>query len=255
MYFHDAIDKTGKYLYSATVIPNRGAWLEYETDSNDVMWVRIDRTRKLPLTVLLRAIGYGTDAQIVELLGEDERLSATIERDSAKSREEGLLEIYRRLRPGEPPTVESATSLLRALFFDPKRYDLARVGRYKFNKKLAISRRISGQIAGADVIHPATGEVLVAAGETISREKALEIEKAPVNEVTLSVQGKALKVISNNFVDASGFLPFDPLEANLKEKVHYPTPVSYTHLMRIVESPGLAWDMAAICGGYGGANL
>ena len=223
VYCHDAIDKTGKYLYSATVIPNRGAWLEYETDSNDVMWVRIDRTRKLPLTVLLRAIGYGTDAQIVELLGEDERLSATIERDSAKSREEGLLEIYRRLRPGEPPTVESATSLLRALFFDPKRYDLARVGRYKFNKKLAISRRISGQIAGADVIHPATGEVLVAAGETISREKALEIEKAPVNEVTLSVQGKALKVISNNFVDASGFLPFDPLEANLKEKVHYPT--------------------------------
>ncbi|MEG0766388.1 MAG: DNA-directed RNA polymerase subunit beta, partial [Clostridia bacterium] len=144
VYYTGARDKAGKLLYSATVIPNRGAWLEYETDSNDVLWVRVDRARKLPITIILRALGYGTDAEIAQLLGEDERLTATISRDDdAKSVEDGLLEIYKRLRPGEPPTVDSARSLLRSLFFDPKRYDLMRVGRYKFNKKLSIAARIT----------------------------------------------------------------------------------------------------------------
>src|SRR5690606_18091087 len=142
VYYDKEIDKTGKTLYSATVIPNRGAWLEYETDSNEIVYVRIDRTRKLPITVLLCALGYGTNAQIIDLLGEDERLSATLEKDNTSSAEEGLLEVYKRLRPGEPPTIESANQLINTLFFDAKRYDLARVGRYKFNKKLGISGRI-----------------------------------------------------------------------------------------------------------------
>ncbi|MDD4494225.1 MAG: DNA-directed RNA polymerase subunit beta, partial [Eubacteriales bacterium] len=154
IYYASKIDKTGKNLFSATVIPNRGAWLEYETDSNDIMYVRIDRTRKLPITVLLRALGYGTDLEITSLLGEDDRVLATIQKDNTKTLDEGLIEVYKRLRPGEPPTVENAKSLLYNLFFDPKRYDLAKVGRYKFTKKLALAYRIAGKIAAENIADP-----------------------------------------------------------------------------------------------------
>ncbi|MCI5551236.1 MAG: DNA-directed RNA polymerase subunit beta [Clostridiales bacterium] len=223
VYYVDTIDKAGKRLHNATVIPNRGAWLEYEADSNDVLWVRVDRARKLPMTVLLRALGYGTDAQIMELLGDNEQLSCTIARDPSKTTEAGLLEIYKRLRPGEPLTVDSARSLINALLFDPKRYDLARVGRYKFNKKLAIENRIAGQVAGEDVINPETGEVMCAAGDTITREMAHEIQRAGVNRVELNVDNHMVRVIGNYFVDADAFLPFDPKEVGINERVHLPT--------------------------------
>ena len=217
-------DKTGKKLISSTVIPNRGAWLEYETDSNDVISVRVDRTRKQPVTVLLRALGIGTDAEIIELLGEDERLAATLEKDNTKTVEEGLIEIYKKLRPGEPPTVESASSLLNALFFDAKRYDLAKVGRYKFNKKLALCYRIMNKISAEDVVNPETGEVFVKAGEKISYEVAKNIQNAGINVVTLLVEDeKVVKVIGNNFVDIKSYVDFDIDELDIKEKVHYPT--------------------------------
>ncbi|MDU7535672.1 MAG: DNA-directed RNA polymerase subunit beta [Peptostreptococcaceae bacterium] len=217
-------DKTGKKLISSTVIPNRGAWLEYETDSNDVISVRVDRTRKQPVTVLLRALGIGTDAEIIELLGEDERLAATLEKDNTKTVEEGLIEIYKKLRPGEPPTVESASSLLNALFFDAKRYDLAKVGRYKFNKKLALCYRIMNKISAEDVVNPETGEVFVKAGEKISYEVAKNIQNAGINVVTLLVEDeKVVKVIGNNFVDIKSHVDFDIDELDIKEEVHYPT--------------------------------
>lgn len=217
-------DKTGKKLISSTVIPNRGAWLEYETDSNDVISVRVDRTRKQPVTVLLRALGIGTDAEIIELLGEDERLAATLEKDNTKTVEEGLIEIYKKLRPGEPPTVESASSLLNALFFDAKRYDLAKVGRYKFNKKLALCYRIMNKISAEDIVNPETGEVFVKAGEKISYEVAKNIQNAGINVVTLLVEDeKVVKVIGNNFVDIKSHVDFDIDELDIKEKVHYPT--------------------------------
>lgn len=224
VYYSDEIDKSGKTLYSAKVIPNRGSWLEYETDSKEVVYVRIDRTRKLPITVLLRAFGYGTNAQIIELLGEDERLALTLEKDNTTTTEEGLLEIYKRLRPGEPPTIESAKQLLNTLFFDPKRYDLARVGRYKFNKKLGISGRIVGFKPVEDVADPQTGEIIIEAGERISREIAREIENRGVNSLSIHLEdGKTVKIIGNNFVDASRYLDFDPEEVGINEKVHYPT--------------------------------
>ena len=224
VYYSEEIDKTGKRLYSATVIPNRGAWLEYETDSNDVMYVRVDRTRKINVTVLLRALGYGTDAQLKDLLGENERLLATLDTDNTNSTEEGLLEVYKRLRPGEPPTVESANQLLRSLLFDPKRYDLARVGRYKFNKKLALSARIAGKVLAEPAIDPATGEILAEAGERLSREKAEAIQNAGINHVWLKLDsGKTAKVVGNYFVDASSYLNFDLKEVGINEKVHYPT--------------------------------
>ncbi|CEH36105.1 DNA-directed RNA polymerase subunit beta [Romboutsia lituseburensis] len=217
-------DKTGKKLISSTVIPNRGAWLEYETDSNDVISVRVDRTRKQPVTVLLRALGIGTDAEIIELLGEDERLAATLEKDNTTSVEEGLIEIYKKLRPGEPPTVESASSLLNALFFDPKRYDLAKVGRYKFNKKLALCYRIMNKVSAEDIVNQETGEVFVKAGEKITYETAVEIQNAGINVVNLLVDDeKNVKVIGNNFVDIKSHISFDIDELNIKEKVHYPT--------------------------------
>ena len=224
VYYEDQIDKAGKHLFSTTVIPNRGAWLEYETDSNDVLWVRIDRARKLPITLILRALGYGTDQEIVDLLGEDERLMATLQRgDNAHSRDEGLIEIYKRQKPGEPPTRESAQSLFNSLFFDAKRYDLMRVGRYKFNKKLSLATRIQGQVADADIADPATGEVLIRAGETISREKAREIQNAGVNTVDVRLDGgRVHRVVGNHFVDAAGYLPFDPKEAGVQENVLYP---------------------------------
>ena len=227
VYYAEQIDKTGKKLYSATLIPNRGAWLEYETDSNDVMYVRVDRTRKINITVLLRALGYGTDAEIKQLLGESERLLATLDTDNTNSAEEGLLEIYKRLRPGEPPTVESANQLLRNLFFDPKRYDLARVGRYKFNKKLALASRIAGRRLAERVVAPLTGEILAEAGDRLTREKAEEIQNAGVNEVVIQLDNdKKVKVLGNNFVDAGSFLEafnIDPQEAGINEKVHFPT--------------------------------
>ncbi len=221
IYYDMKIDKLGKKLFSSTVIPNRGAWLEYETDSSDVVYVRIDRTRKLPITVLIRALGFGTDLEITELLGEDERVLATIQKDNAKSAEEGLLEIYKRLRPGEPPTVESAQNLLNNLFFDSKRYDLAKVGRFKFNKKLSLAARINGFRAAEDVVDPETGEILVAADELIDRKKAEQIQDAGINEVYLSVEGKKVKVIGNGTVNLRAFCDFDVSDTGIKEKVKY----------------------------------
>ena len=224
VYFDCTLDKAGKPLYSSQIIPNRGAWLEYETDSNDVLWVRIDRARKLPLTILLRALGYGTDAEIINLLGEDERLQATIDKgDNAKSREEGLIEIYKRQKPGEPASLESATNLFNSLFYDPKRYDLMRVGRYKFNKKLSIATRINNQIAGEDIVNPQSGEVMVKKGDRIGLETARAVQNAGVNAVWVDVEGTLRKVIGNNFVDAHAYLPFDPKEAGILEMVHLPT--------------------------------
>ena len=224
VYYEDQIDKAGKHLFSTTVIPNRGAWLEYETDSNDVLWVRIDRARKLPITLILRALGYGTDQEIVDLLGADERLMATLQRgDNAHSRDEGLIEIYKRQKPGEPPTRESAQSLFNSLFFDAKRYDLMRVGRYKFNKKLSLATRIQGQVTDADIADPRTGEVLARAGETISREKARQIQNAGVKSVDVRLEGgRVHRVVGNHFVDASKYLPFDLREAGVQENVLYP---------------------------------
>ena len=234
VYYEDQIDKAGKHLFSTTVIPNRGAWLEYETDSNDVLWVRIDRARKLPITLILRALGYGTDQEIVDLLGEDERLMATLQRgDNAHSRDEGLIEIYKRQKPGEPPTRESAQSLFNSLFFDAKRYDLMRVGRYKFNKKLSLATRIQGQVTDADIADPTTGEVLIRAGETSSREKAREIQNAGVHTVDVRLEGgRVHRVVGNHFVDAAQYLPFDPKEAGVQENVLYPV------LMEILDACG-----------------
>ncbi|HHW58228.1 MAG TPA: DNA-directed RNA polymerase subunit beta [Clostridia bacterium] len=221
VYYEQQFDKFGKKLIFATVIPNRGAWLEYEEDSNDIVYVRIDRTRKVPITVLLRALGYGTDVQILDLLGEEEKLKATLDKDTTKSEEEALIEIYKRLRPGEPPTVESAKGLLYALFFDAKRYDLAKVGRYKFNKKLALKARIMNQKSAKRIINPITGEILVEEGEKISRGKAEEIQNCGVNVVELMVDGKVVKVIGNNTVDINKYpMPCDVSHLNIKEAVN-----------------------------------
>lgn len=223
-YYAETIDKSGKRLYSSTIIPNRGAWIEYETDSNDIIYVRIDKTRKLPLTVFIRALGLGLDNEIIQFFGEDEHLRATIEKDSTKTTEEGLIEIYKRLRPGEPPTVESATTLIEGLFFDPKRYDLSRVGRYKFNKKLALALRLAGQIAADTIAHPETGEILVEEGQKISRETAWAIQNSGINVVDVLVEGKRVRVIGNNFVDIHSLnLPYDLSDLNIREFVHYPT--------------------------------
>ncbi len=222
VYYTRSIDKLGKNLYSAQVIPNRGAWLEYETDSSEVLHVKIDRQRKVYITALLRALGYGTNAEIIELMGEEERLMNTLDKDTTKSVEDGLIEIYKRQRPGEPPTEESARSLLNALFFD-RRYDLARVGRYKFNKKLSLAARIAGQISADDVIDPATGEIIVEAGKRISAETAERIENTGVRGIFVTAEDKRIKVLGNLFVDARHFLSFNPEEAGLNERVHYPT--------------------------------
>ncbi len=221
IYFSMEHDKVGKELYSAQVIPNRGAWLEYETDSNDVYSVRIDRTRKLPVTVLIRALGLATNAQILETFGEDEKFLATLEKDVTTTTDEALIEIYKRLRPGEPPTVESATSLLNALFFDPKRYDLSKVGRFKFNKKLAIAARIANRMAARDIVDEETGEVLAKAGDMISRDKAKEIEKAGINTVWINVEGREVKVFTNDMVCLQDHVPFDVSDLDITEKVKF----------------------------------
>ena len=219
VYYSQEFDKLGKKLFSSQVIPNRGAWLEYETDSNDIFYVRIDRNRKMPVTVLIRALGFGTDASITELFGEDARLIATMEKDTTASVDEGLLEIYRKLRPGEPPTVESASSLIQNLFFDPKRYDLARVGRYKFNKKLRLSNRICGFVSAQTIADPETGELIVTEGDVITKEIALALEKAKVNDIVLDVDGQKTKVISNNMIDLNDFVDYNLRDYGIYERV------------------------------------
>ena len=224
VYFSKNADKADNITFASTVIPYRGAWLEYETDLSDVFYVRIDKNRKLPVTCLIRAIGPRTDAGIIELFGEDPRILATLDKDSCKSYEESMLEIYRKLRPGEPPTVDSAESLMNSLFFDPRRYDLSGVGRYKFNKKLTIWTRLAGQKLGAPVADPATGEIVAEAGEVLTRERARELDDLGVNEAVVEVDDlhtgvHMVKVFSNGMVDMSKFVDFDPAKAGITEKV------------------------------------
>ena len=219
MYYGDEVDKADQHIYSATVIPYRGAWLEYETDLNNVFYVRIDKNRKLPITCLIRALGVSTDAQIKELFGEDPMILATLEKDTCHTREESLLEIYRKLRPGEPPTVESSESYLEALFFDARRYDVSKVGRYKFNKKMDIWSRLSGQTLAQPVTDPMTGEILAMDGETLTREKAHMISDHGVNEAVIHCGEREVKVFSNGMVDMSKFVSFDPAQYGIKEKV------------------------------------
>ena len=254
VYYRESIDKAGKHLFDTQVIPSRGAWLEYEIDSNDVIWVRVDRARKLPVTSLLRALGYGSDEQIRQLLGDDEKLEATMQRDGGddgtrrtrggneiKSKESGLMDIYRRLRPGEVGTVDSAEKLLNATFFDPKRYDMMRVGRYKYNKKLAIASRIRGHVVDQDIIDPTTGEVLIAAGERIPGSKtdllAKKIQDAGVNDIYLRLENRVVRVIGNNFVDAAAWLTEEEIEkAGINEMVHLPT---LKQLLETAEQEGM----------------
>ena len=231
-YYSSVTDKMGKQLFSSQVIPNRGAWLEYETDSNGLLYVKIDRQRKIYITSLLRAIGYGTNAEILELLGSDERLELTLAKDPNRTVLDGLVEIYRRQRPGEPPTEESARNLMNNLFFDNHRYDLARVGRYKYNKKLALKARIKGQVADEAIVSELTGEVFAEAGQTISRSVAEAIQNAGVNAVWLRTESGRVKVVGNNFASAAGFLPFAPADAGLNEDVHIPT------LLALLEEAG-----------------
>ena len=219
MYYGDEVDKADQHIYSATVIPYRGAWLEYETDLNNVFYVRIDKNRKIPITCLIRALGVASDGQIKELFGDDLLINATLERDTCKTREESLLEIYRKLRPGEPPTVESAESYLDALFFDARRYDVSKVGRYKFNKKMDIWARLSGHVLAQPVTDPLTGEILAMPGEVLSRDKAREISARGVNEAVLDMDGRQVKVFSNGMVDMKNFVKFDPMQYGIKEKV------------------------------------
>lgn len=221
VYYAKEKDKAGNNLFSNTVIPYRGAWLEYETDSAEVVYVRIDRTRKLPITQFLRALGYGTDAEILNLFGEEAKLLATIAKDSTKSREEGLFEVYKRLRPGEPPTEESASTLINNLFFDSRRYDLSSVGRYKFNKKLSLANRIRNHIAAEDIKDNNTGKVIVKAGEEINEEKAWKIQNSGTNVVHVEIDGKPVKVVGNLTVDIAGYVDFDPARAGINEKVRY----------------------------------
>ena len=211
IYYGFERDKTGKPLYNSTVIPYRGAWLEYETDSQDVFSVRIDRTRKIPVTILIRALGLETNASILELFGEDVRLSATFEKDMISTRDEALLEIYKRLRPGEPLNVENAESLFTNMFFDPKRYDLAKVGRYKFDKKLSLSARIVGKTLLEDVVNPETGEIIAAAGDVATFEMAEAMEYAGVNSVMLTVNEVPVKIFANNMIYFSTLLDTEAL--------------------------------------------
>ena len=221
VFYGDAKDKVGNDLYSATMNPNRGAWLEYETDASNVFYVRIDKNRKLPVTVLCRALGLSSDEEILNFFGEDERILATLEKDTTKNQDEGLLEVYRKLRPGEPPTVESATNQINMLFFDPRRYDLSRFGRYKMNKKLSLARRITGFVAAENIVAPLTGEIIVEAKGKITRELAEKADAAGVDTVILSIEGKKVKVITNGCVDAQGFFSFDVKECGINERCSF----------------------------------
>ena len=222
VYYAQEIDKSGKKLISSTVIPNRGAWLEYETDSNDIVSVRVDRDRKQPITMLLRAFGYTTNDMIRELIGEDDRLEATLGKDSTTSREEALIEIYKKLRPGEPPTLDSAETLINSLFFDPKRYDLAKVGRYKFNKKLSIADRATGKTLARDVFNPATGEIIFPKGYRLTFEEANEIEDTGLEAIfVLGDEDKEVRVVGNRFVDINKHINIDISDLKIKEKVRF----------------------------------
>ncbi len=222
IYYGIAHDKVGKTLYSCTVIPNRGAWLEYETDSNDVFFARVDRTRKVPVTVLVRALGIGTNAEIRNLFGDEPKIEASIAKDTSDNYESGLLELYKKIRPGEPLSVDSAESLLNSMFFDPRRYDLAKVGRYKFNKKLHFKNRIAGHVLAEDVVNAETGEILAEAGTKVSKALAVEIQDAAVPFVYIETENRRVKVLSNLMVDLAGYVDFDPKEAGVTESVFYP---------------------------------
>ncbi|MCI8536828.1 MAG: DNA-directed RNA polymerase subunit beta [Hungatella sp.] len=222
IYYGIGHDKIGKELYTCTVIPNRGAWLEYETDSNDIFYVRVDRTRKVPVTVLIRALGYGTNAEILDMFGEEPKLLASFGKDVSDSYEDGLLELYKKIRPGEPLSVDSAKSLLDSMFFDPRRYDLAKVGRYKFNKKLAFKNRITGHTLAEDVVDKSTGEILAEAGTALDKQMAEEIQNAGIPFVWIQGLERNEKVLSNMMVDLSGYVQFDPAEAGITELVYYP---------------------------------
>ena len=222
IYYSIDHDKIGKTLYSCQVIPNRGAWLEYETDSNDVFYVRVDRTRKVPITVLLRALGVGTNEEIRELFGEEAKIEASFAKDTSENYQEGLLELYKKIRPGEPLSVESAESLINAMFFDPRRYDLAKVGRYKFNKKLALRNRIRHHILAEDVVDPYTGEVIAEKGTTVTAELADQIQDAAVPFVWIQTEEKNEKVLSNMMVDLSHFVECDPADLGIRERVYFP---------------------------------
>ena len=222
MYYTREVDKADNKTYSTTVIPGRGAWLEYETDLSDIFYVRIDKNRKLPVTCLIRALGPRTDPEILELFGEDERILATLEKDACKTYEEAMLEIYRKLRPGEPPTLDSAETLINATFFDHRRYDLSTVGRYKFNKKMALWTRLSGQKLALPVPDPRTGEILADAGQVLSREQAQELDRKGVNSAVVEVDGRQVRVFSNNMVRLEDFVDFDPAEAGIDEMVFFP---------------------------------
>ena len=224
IYYGIAHDKFGKKLYSATVIPNRGAWLEYETDSNDVFYVRVDRTRKVPITVLIRALGIGTNAEIIDLFGEEPKILASFTKDTSESYQEGLLELYKKIRPGEPLAVDSAESLITSMFFDPRRYDLAKVGRYKFNKKLNLKNRVTGQVLAEDVVSAVTGEVVAEKGTKITRELAGMIQNsaAPYIWVEGEDESRNIKVLSNLMVDLQSVVDIDPAEVGVTEQVYYP---------------------------------
>ena len=224
IYYGIAHDKLGKELYSSTVIPNRGAWLEYETDSNDVFYVRVDRTRKVPITVLIRALGVGTNAEIVELFGEEPKILASFGKDTSESYQEGLLELYKKIRPGEPLAVDSAESLITSMFFDARRYDLAKVGRYKFNKKLALKNRVTGQVLAEDVVSQITGEVVAGKGTKITRELAKEIQNAAAPYIWVEGEdtSRNIKILSNMMVDLQAVVDIDPEEVGVTEQVYYP---------------------------------
>ena len=215
-------DKIGKTLYSCTVIPNRGAWLEYETDSNDVFYVHVDRTRKVPITVLIRALGIGTNQEIIDLFGQEPKIMASLEKDPSTNYEGGVIELYKKIRPGEPEVVENAESLINSMFFDSRRYDLAKVGRYKFNKKLALKNRIAGHVLSEDVIDPSTGEIMYEAGTTLTREDAKKIQDAAVPFVWIQTEERNVKVLSNMVVDLKEYVGFNPEDAGITEDVYYP---------------------------------
>ena len=222
IYYSIAHDKVGKRLFSSTVIPNRGAWLEYETDSNDVFYVRVDRTRKVPITVLIRALGISTNAEIVEMFGEEPKILASFTKDTSTNYQEGLLELYKKIRPGEPLAVESAESLIMSMFFDPRRYDLAKVGRYKFNKKLLLRNRIAGHVLAEDVVDVTTGEIIAEKGTTVTKEMADAIQNAAVPFVWIQAEERNVKVLSSMMVDITNFVDVDPKEVGVTELVYYP---------------------------------
>jgi len=222
IYYGAAHDKIGKELFSATVIPNRGAWLEYETDSNDIFYVRVDRTRKVPISVLIRSLGIGTNQEILDLFGEEPKILASITKDVSDNYQDGILELYKKIRPGEPLSVESAESLINAMFFDSRRYDLAKVGRYKFNKKLALKSRIKNYPLAEDVVDMSTGEILAEAGTVVSEELAVAIQNAAVSSVVIKVEDRDVKILSNMVVDLASYVDFEPKEAGVTEMVYYP---------------------------------